>query len=122
MAARYAACSPSALVAEWQTPTLVIHGGKDYRLVDGEGLATFTALQRQGVPSELLYFPTENHWVLSPMNSVVWHDRVLGWLERWLGEKLQAAEGAKFEPVPEQERAGDSREAEPLLLTPVRSR
>jgi dipeptidyl aminopeptidase/acylaminoacyl peptidase len=50
---------------------LVIHGGKDYRLTEAEGLATFTALQRQGIPSELLYFPDENHWVLKPMNSIV---------------------------------------------------
>jgi dipeptidyl aminopeptidase/acylaminoacyl peptidase len=59
---------------------------KDYRIVDGEGLATFTALQRRGVPSELLYFPGENHWVLSRKNSLVWHDRVLGWLDQWIGD------------------------------------
>ena len=58
-------------MGEWRTPTLVIHGGKDFRLGEAEGLSTFTALQRQGVPSELLYFPTENHWVLSPPNSII---------------------------------------------------
>lgn len=58
-------------MADWTTPTLVIHGGKDFRLGEAEGLSTFTALQRQGIPSELLYFPTENHWVLSPPNSIV---------------------------------------------------
>ena len=71
IARRYAECSPSSLVGEWRTPTLVIHGGKDFRLGEAEGLSTFTALQRQGVPSELLYFPTENHWVLSPPNSII---------------------------------------------------
>ena len=82
---RYIDADPSRTVDEWATPTLVIHGGRDYRIVDSEGIATFTALQRRGVPSELLYFPSENHWVLSRPNSIVWHDRVLGWLARWLG-------------------------------------
>ncbi len=55
--------SPSAFVANWATPTLVIHGGKDFRVPYLEGLQTFSALQRKGVPSELLYFPDECHWV-----------------------------------------------------------
>jgi dipeptidyl aminopeptidase/acylaminoacyl peptidase len=76
--------SPSRYVKEWQTPTLVIHGAKDYRLVDVEGLATFTALQRRGIPSELLYFPDENHWVLKPKNSIIWHETIIGWLDKWL--------------------------------------
>ncbi len=76
--------SPGRYVANWQTPTLVIHGAKDYRLVDGEGIATFTALQRRGIPSQLLYFPDENHWVQQPKNSIVWHETVLAWLQRWL--------------------------------------
>ena len=50
------------LKQNWKTPTLVIHGGKDYRLTDSEGIATFTALQRLGVKSRFLYFPDENHW------------------------------------------------------------
>jgi dipeptidyl aminopeptidase/acylaminoacyl peptidase len=76
--------SPSRYVANWKTPTLVIHGAKDYRLVDTEGIATFTALQRRGIPSQLLYFPDENHWVLKPKNSILWHETILAWLERWL--------------------------------------
>lgn len=76
--------SPSRYVANWKTPTPVIHGAKDYRLVDGEGIATFTALQRRGIPSELLYFPDENHWVLAVENSIVWHETILAWLQRWL--------------------------------------
>jgi dipeptidyl aminopeptidase/acylaminoacyl peptidase len=79
--------APSRYVAKWQTPTLVIHGAKDYRVIDAEGIATFTALQRRGIPSELLYFPDENHWVLKPQNSIVWHDAILAWLERWLKER-----------------------------------
>jgi dipeptidyl aminopeptidase/acylaminoacyl peptidase len=81
---RYDAFSPSRYVMNWKTPTLVIHGGKDYRLVDGEGIGTFTALQRGWIPSQLLYFPDENHWFLAPKNSIVWHDTILAWLERWL--------------------------------------
>jgi dipeptidyl aminopeptidase/acylaminoacyl peptidase len=76
--------SPSRYVANWQTPTLVIHGARDYRLIDAEGIATFTALQRRGIPSQLLYFPDENHWVLKPRNSIVWHDTIFRWLDRWV--------------------------------------
>jgi len=49
-----------------------------------QGLAAFTALKRRDVPARFLYFPDENHWVLSPANSVQWHEEVLGWLARWL--------------------------------------
>jgi dipeptidyl aminopeptidase/acylaminoacyl peptidase len=80
----YEKFSPSRHIVQWQTPTLVIHGALDYRLVDVEGIATFTALQRKGIPSQLLYFPDENHWVLKPRNSIVWHETILEWLERWL--------------------------------------
>jgi dipeptidyl aminopeptidase/acylaminoacyl peptidase len=79
----YARFSPEKSVDKWKTPMLVIHGGKDYRLVDTEGMSVFTALQRRGVPSKFLYFPDENHWVLKPRNSVLWHDTVLAWLERF---------------------------------------
>lgn len=65
--------SPSNFVQNWSTPTLVIHGGNDFRLTLGESLSTFQALQRKGVPSRLLYFPDENHWVLKPANSLRWH-------------------------------------------------
>jgi dipeptidyl aminopeptidase/acylaminoacyl peptidase len=62
---------------------LVIHGDKDYRIPMEQGLAAFTALQRQGIPSQFLSFPDENHWVLKPHNSVQWHDTVNAWLKRW---------------------------------------
>jgi dipeptidyl aminopeptidase/acylaminoacyl peptidase len=75
--------NPVDHVKNWKTPMLVIHGGKDYRIVDSAGLGTFTALQRKGVPSKLLYFPDENHWVLKPQNSRYWHETVLGWLQQW---------------------------------------
>jgi len=70
-------------VQNWHVPTLVVHGGLDYRVVDTQGLSTFTALRRQGVPARLLYFPDENHWVLKPQNSIQWHEEVMGWLQRW---------------------------------------
>jgi len=75
--------TPSKKVHEWETPTLVIHGARDYRLVESEGISTFTALQRRNIPSELLYLPTENHHCLNPQNSMVWHETVLGWIKKW---------------------------------------
>ncbi|RKG99525.1 S9 family peptidase [Corallococcus sp. CA053C] len=79
----YAKHNPVDHVAKWKTPMLVIHGGKDYRVVDTQGMSTFTVLQRRGIPSRFVYFPDENHWVLKPQNSLQWHDEVLGWLDRW---------------------------------------
>jgi dipeptidyl aminopeptidase/acylaminoacyl peptidase len=81
--AAYARDNPIDHVAAWRAPTLVIHGALDYRVSEVDGLAVFTALQRRGVPSRLLYFPDENHWVLKPENSVQWHETVLEWLDRW---------------------------------------
>lgn len=75
--------NPVDFVQNWHVPTLVVHGGRDYRVVDTQGLSTFTALRRLGVPARLLYFPDENHWVLKPANSIQWHDEVMGWLTRW---------------------------------------
>jgi len=83
----YTGQSPLALVKNWKTPMLVIHGEKDYRVVSTQGLATFTALQRKGIPSKLLVFPDENHWVLKPQNSILWHETVLAWLDQWVGKR-----------------------------------
>jgi dipeptidyl aminopeptidase/acylaminoacyl peptidase len=80
----YEKFSTGRYVANWKTPTLVIHGAKDYRLTDVEGISTFTALQRRGIPSQLLYFRDEGHWVLKPRDSILWHETVLSWLDRWL--------------------------------------
>jgi dipeptidyl aminopeptidase/acylaminoacyl peptidase len=82
--AGYAKHNPVDHVDKWKTPMLVIHGALDYRVVETAGIATFTALQRRGIPSKFLYFPDENHWVLKPHNSIQWHDTVLDWLDRWL--------------------------------------
>jgi len=79
----YQKYTPSAKVHEWETPTLVIHGAKDFRLVESEGISTFQALQRQNVPSQLLYLPAENHHCLNPQNSMVWHETVMDWIQKW---------------------------------------
>jgi len=63
---------------------LVIHGALDFRVPDTQGLGTFNALQRLGIPSKLLYFHDENHWVQKPANSILWHETVLAWLDHWL--------------------------------------
>ncbi len=76
--------NPVNYVQNWKTPMLVIHGAQDYRVVDTQGLGTFNALQRRGIPSRLLYFPDENHWVLKPHNSVLWYETVLNWLDQWV--------------------------------------
>jgi dipeptidyl aminopeptidase/acylaminoacyl peptidase len=76
--------NPANFVKSWKTPMLVIHGGLDFRVPETQGLATFNVLQRLGVPSKLLYFPDENHWVQKPANSILWHETVLSWLDQWL--------------------------------------
>jgi dipeptidyl aminopeptidase/acylaminoacyl peptidase len=78
----YEKWSPEQFVNKWKTPTLVIHGGRDYRVPEGEGLATFTALQRQGVESKLLYFPDEGHGVANLGNSIRWQKEILAWLDK----------------------------------------
>jgi dipeptidyl aminopeptidase/acylaminoacyl peptidase len=79
----YAKHNPIDFVKNWKTPMLVVHSANDFRVVDTQGLSVFTALQRKGVPSKLLYFPDENHWVLKPQNSILWHETVISWIDRW---------------------------------------
>lgn len=81
----YEKFNPALHVDKWVKPQLVVQGQLDYRIPVEQGLATFTALQRRGVPSKLLYFPNENHWVLKAQNSVQWHKEVLDWLDQWTG-------------------------------------
>ncbi len=76
--------NPVNFVDRWQTPMMVIQGELDYRIPVTQGLATFTALQRKGIKSKLLYFPDENHWVLKPANSIQWHREVNQWLHEFL--------------------------------------
>lgn len=79
----YEKFNPVNYVKDWRVPMLVIHSEQDFRIPVEQGIAAFTALQRRGIPSELLEFPDENHWVLKPQNSVLWHDTVNAWLKRW---------------------------------------
>jgi dipeptidyl aminopeptidase/acylaminoacyl peptidase len=79
----YEKFNPLNHVKNWRVPMLVIHSGQDFRIPITQGLSAFTALQRQGIPSEFLTFPDENHWVLKPHNSVQWHDAVNAWLKKW---------------------------------------
>lgn len=80
----YEKWNPVNHVDNWQTPMLVITGQKDFRVPYSQGLQSFTALQERGIPSQLLVFPEENHWVLGAKNSLQWHNTVFAWLDRWL--------------------------------------
>jgi dipeptidyl aminopeptidase/acylaminoacyl peptidase len=76
--------NPVLHVNKWKTPMLVVQGDLDFRIPTAQGLSAFTALQRRGIESKLLVFPDENHWVLKPANSVLWHHTVIDWLDRYL--------------------------------------
>jgi dipeptidyl aminopeptidase/acylaminoacyl peptidase len=82
----YEKFNPASHVKQWKKPMLVIHGDKDFRIPLAQGIGAFTALQRLGIESKFLFFPDENHWVLKPQNSVLWHKTVLDWLNRWTGK------------------------------------
>ena len=80
----YAKWSPSRYAKDFHTPTLVIHGELDFRVPYGQGLQLFTALQMQKVPSKLLVFPDEGHWVLKPQNSILWYQTFIDWIDSWV--------------------------------------
>jgi hypothetical protein len=75
--------SPMLSIQNAKTPTLVIHSQRDYRLDVSQGFQLFTALQRLNVPSKMLYFPDEGHWILKPQNSKLWYETVGDWCDRW---------------------------------------
>lgn len=87
VAQRTFANSPHHFVDKWDTPILVIHGELDFRILASQGMAAFNAAQLRGIPSQLLIFPDENHWVLRPQNALLWQRTFFGWLDKWLGEK-----------------------------------
>lgn len=76
---------PSRFTANWATPHLIIHNELDYRLTIAEGLAAFNVLQMKGIDSAFLTFPDENHWVLKPENSLMWHHTVINWINKYVG-------------------------------------
>jgi dipeptidyl aminopeptidase/acylaminoacyl peptidase len=80
----YMTDSPHKYVQNWTAPILVIHGGKDFRVPENQGMEAFQAAQIMGIPSRFLYFPEEGHWVLSPQNGLIWHTEYFKWLDQWL--------------------------------------
>jgi dipeptidyl aminopeptidase/acylaminoacyl peptidase len=87
--------NPVNHVTAWKTPQLVITSENDFRIPYTQGIAAFTALQRRNIPSRLLVYPDENHWVLKPKNSIEWYDQVFGWMGRWLGTAQPAAQPSR---------------------------
>jgi dipeptidyl aminopeptidase/acylaminoacyl peptidase len=79
----YQKWSPSYYVNEFSTPTLVLHGELDYRVPVGQGMQLFTALQMKKVPSKMVLFPDEGHWILKPQNSLAWYKHFLDWVGEW---------------------------------------
>jgi dipeptidyl aminopeptidase/acylaminoacyl peptidase len=77
--------SPQRFAAHFKTPTLVTHGEKDYRVPVTQGLEYYSTLRLKGVPTRLVYFPDENHWVLKPQNSRLWHQEFFAWLDKYVG-------------------------------------
>ncbi len=83
-AQRSFANSPHKFVDKWDTPILVTHGEHDYRILASQGMAAFNAARLRGIPAEMVIFPDENHWILKPQNSILWHRIFFRWLDKWL--------------------------------------
>ena len=79
--------SPHLFVDKWDTPILVTHGEKDYRILASQGMAAFNAAVLRGVPAKLLVYPDENHWIMKPQNGILWQRTFIGWLDEWLKGK-----------------------------------
>ena len=80
----YTTFSPHLYVDKWDAPILIITGANDFRIPYTESLQAFNAAQLRGVPSKLLFYPDECHWVLKPQNSILWQREFFGWLDKWL--------------------------------------
>ena len=78
--------SAERFAANFKTPTLVLHGERDFRVPVSQGFQYYNTLRQKGVPSRLVYFPDENHWILKPQNSLVWHREVFGWIDKYIGK------------------------------------
>jgi dipeptidyl aminopeptidase/acylaminoacyl peptidase len=110
--------SPMLSIKNAKTPTLVVHSQRDYRLDVSEGLQLFTALQRLNVPSKMLYFPDEGHWILKPQNSKLWYETVGDWCDRWTKTNAYSLNGFESPVAPvavakaPDVRVGQSRPAE----------
>jgi dipeptidyl aminopeptidase/acylaminoacyl peptidase len=84
IAMRSYANSPHRFVDKWDTPIMVIHGERDFRVPFEQGMAAFNAARLRNIPAEMLLFPDENHWILTPQNNVFWHRSFYAWLDKWL--------------------------------------
>lgn len=84
VAQRTFANSPHLFVDKWDTPILVTHGEKDYRILALQGMSAFNAAVLRGIPAQLLIFPDENHWITKPQNGILWQRTFIGWLDKWL--------------------------------------
>jgi len=76
--------SPSRYAKDFKTPTLILHGEKDYRVPVTQGINLYGVLQGKGVPARIVLFPDENHWVLKPQAALLWWKEVFGWLDKYL--------------------------------------
>ncbi|MBR3884431.1 MAG: S9 family peptidase [Bacteroidaceae bacterium] len=76
--------SPHKFVEKWDTPILLIHGDRDYRILSSQSMAAFNAARLRGIPAQLLLFPEENHWVLKPQNGILWQRTFFAWLDKWV--------------------------------------
>lgn len=83
-AQRTFAASPHRFVDRWDTPIMISHGEKDYRILASQGMAAFNAAKMRGIPAEMVIFPDENHWILKPQNAVMWQRLFFRWFDRWL--------------------------------------
>ena len=81
--------SPHKFVDKWDTPILLIHGDRDYRILSSQSMAAFNAARLKGVPAQLLLFPDENHWVLKPQNGILWQRTFFAWLDKWVKNNNQ---------------------------------
>ncbi|HEY5381044.1 MAG TPA: S9 family peptidase [Acidobacteriaceae bacterium] len=95
----YIKWSPMRYIKDAHTPTLIVHSQKDYRLDVSQGFELFTGLQLLHVPSKMLYFPDEGHWVLKPQNSELWNEMVSDWCDKWLGMNKYAGVGPEKNPA-----------------------
>lgn len=84
IAQRTFATSPHRFVDRWDTPIMISHGEKDYRILASQGMAAFNAAKVRGIPAEMVIFPDENHWILKPQNAVMWQRLFFRWFDRWL--------------------------------------
>ncbi|MEP6173911.1 MAG: prolyl oligopeptidase family serine peptidase, partial [Parasphingorhabdus sp.] len=87
--------NPINKIENWRTPTLFVHGEKDFRIPYTQSIMPFTYAQEMGIPSKLLIFPDENHWVLKGKNSVQWHRNIFDWMAKWTSVETESESKAK---------------------------